>query len=141
MRIKELEVDLPFIEHLGIEVLEFGDGSVTARLQCQPHHCNSRGVVHGGALMSLLDFVMAIAARRWGADGVPDCNGNVTIEMKTSFLRPGIGVITAQGTRLQAGANLNFCEGELRDAQGRVVARGTGTFMRYRPGPETTAEP
>lgn len=131
MRLKDLEVDLPFIEHLGIEVLEFGDGHVLARLDSQPHHCNSRAVVHGGALMSLLDFVMAVAARRW-TDGSPDANGNVTIEMKTTFLRPGIGVVTGIGRRLQAGASLNFCEGELRDGQNRVVARASGTFMRYR---------
>ena len=133
MRLKALEVDLPFIEHLGVEELEFGDGHVTARLESQPHHCNSRGVVHGGALMSLLEFVMAVAARRWSPDGVPDANGNVTIEMKTTFLRPGSGVIAVMPLLMKSGASLNFCGGELRDSGDRIIARASGTFMRFRP--------
>ncbi len=133
MQLAGLEVDLPFIEHLGVELVAFADGHVVARLDSQPRHCNARGAVHGGALMSLLDFVMAVSARRVSPEGVPDANGNVTIEMKTSFLRPAVGVVTAVGRRVQAGSSLNFCEGELRDAQDRIVARASGTFMRYRP--------
>ncbi|MGE0314951.1 MAG: PaaI family thioesterase [Lautropia sp.] len=133
MRIAGLEVDLPFIEDLGIELVEFCDGHVVARLDSLPRHCNARGAIHGGALMSLLDFVMAVSARRVLPDGTPDAHGNVTIEMKTSFLRPATGRVTAIGRRVQGGATLNFCEGELRDAQDRIVARASGTFMRHRP--------
>jgi hypothetical protein len=39
--------------------------------------------------MTLLDVVMAHAARTPGADGVAETSGVVTIEMKTTFLRPG----------------------------------------------------
>ena len=52
---------------------------------------------HGGVTMTLLDVVMAHAARDAGRRGVAETSGVVTIEMKTSFLRRGLGRLV--GTR------------------------------------------
>ena len=41
--------------------------------------------------MTLLDVVMAHAARRSGAQPVEEAIGVVTVEMKTTFMRPGVG--------------------------------------------------
>jgi uncharacterized protein (TIGR00369 family) len=75
----------PFVEHLGF-TLEHSRGASRAALRGRPEHLNSFGVTHGGALMTLLDVVMATAARSVAPD-----MGVVTIEMKTSFMQPARG--------------------------------------------------
>ena len=71
---------------------------------------------------------MAHAARAPGDDGVAETSGVVTVEMKTSFMRPALGRIVASGRRLHRTASMAFCEGSLVDAEGQLVAHATGTF-------------
>ena len=51
----------PYGAHLGIEIVETGDGTALLRLPLAEHICNRRGVVHGGALASLLDSALGAA--------------------------------------------------------------------------------
>jgi acyl-coenzyme A thioesterase PaaI-like protein len=78
--------------------------------------------------MTLLDVVMAHAARSPGDDGVAEASGVVTIEMKTTFVRPGLGRLVGSGKRLHRTASLAFCEGSLLDADRQLIAHATGTF-------------
>jgi uncharacterized protein (TIGR00369 family) len=126
-------VHIPFVELLGCE-LQFYDGGqseITLNL-LHDQHTNSFGVAHGGVLMTLLDVAMAHAARsktKHLPDGGP---GLVTIEMKTSFMRPGLGLLKAQGSVLQSTAKMAFCEGRVIDAQGQLCAHATATFKFLR---------
>ncbi len=54
-----------------------------------------------------------------------------TWEMKTSFFRPGMPGPNAWGARWCAGKSktIAFTEGELYDAEGRLVAKATGTAL------------
>ncbi len=121
------EVHIPFVEHLGFELQRFEGGQATIAFTPRPEHLNSFDVVHGGASMTLLDVVMAHAAR-----SVEPAMGCVTIEMKTSFMRPAKGPLTAHGTLLHRTATMAFTEGRVLDAAGRLCAHATGTF-KYLP--------
>lgn len=117
---------IPFVEELGFVLTRFEDGQSTLQYQPRPEHLNSFGVVHGGAVMTLLDVALASAAR----SVQPDL-GVLTIEMKTSFMRgaPGDGTaLTAHGRLLHRTAKLAFTEASVYDAQGRLCAHATGTF-------------
>ena len=70
--------EIPFVLSLGIELHEFADGASLLRFAPEACHLNSFDVVHGGALMTLLDVTLATAARSVAPD-----NGIVTIEMKS----------------------------------------------------------
>jgi len=85
-------------------------------------------VAHGGVTMTLLDVAMAHAARSPGEDGVAERSGVVTIEMKTSFMRPGLGRLVATGRRLHRTVSFAFCEASVVDAEGQLLAHSTGTF-------------
>jgi acyl-coenzyme A thioesterase PaaI-like protein len=69
--------------------------------------------------------------------------GVVTIEMKTSFMRPAPGDgsrLTAKGRLIHRTATLAFTEATLFDAQGRACTHSTGTFKyvkRLVTGPKT----
>lgn len=116
-------VDIPFVRHLGFVLTVFEEGSSEVRFDPRAEHLNSHSVTHGGAVMTLLDVTMAMAARAGLAH-----TGVVTIEMKTSFMRPSHGALCAQGRLLHRTATLAFTEASVRDAHGRVCAHATGTF-------------
>ena len=130
----DFEVHIPFVAHLGFELLRMENGEADIRFDAAPEHLNSFNVVHGGASMTLLDVVMAHAARSVLAGAEADM-GCVTIEMKTSFMaaakREG-GPLLATGKLLKRTTTMAFTEGRVLDAKGRLCAHATGTFKYVR---------
>ncbi len=118
---------IPFVEHLGFEVSLFEDGRSELVYEPKSEHLNSFAVTHGGALMTLLDVTLAVAARSVQKD-----MGAVTIEMKTSFMQPARGLLTARGQLMHRTATMAFTEGTVFDAQGKACAHATGTFKYVR---------
>ena len=101
-------------------------------------HLNSFDVIHGGASMTLLDVVMAHAARSVQPD-----MGAVTIEMKTSFMRAAQGPVVARGKLLHRTATMAFTEGSVYNAAGQLCCHATGTFKfvpRLPNGPASAKE-
>lgn len=119
----DFSVRIPFVELLGFELHRFEGGEAELRFNPGSDHMNSFDVVHGGASMTLLDVVMAHAAR-----SVEPAMGCVTVEMKTSFMRPAKGALTAHGTLLHRTPTMAFTEGRIVDAAGKLCAHATGTF-------------
>lgn len=120
-------VSIPFVDHLGFELTVFADGRSEIVYDPRAEHLNSFAVTHGGALMTLLDVAMAVAARSVQKD-----MGAVTIEMKTSFMQPARGLLTARGHLMHRTATMAFTEGTVFDAQGKACAHATGTFKYVR---------
>jgi uncharacterized protein (TIGR00369 family) len=121
---------IPFVEHLGFELLKFEDGEAEIAVDLREELCNSWSVAHGGVIMTLLDVTMAHAARspNRGGEGQSNGIGVVTIEMKTSFMRPGLGRLLAKGRRVHSTASLAFCDASIVDEKGVLVAQASGTF-------------
>lgn len=115
--------EIPFVHHLGFELQRMEGGESLIAYEARPEHLNSFGVTHGGAVMTLMDVAMAVAARSIQKD-----MGVVTIEMKTSFMKPSRGPLAARGRLMQRTATLAFCEATLSDASGAACAHATGTF-------------
>jgi len=82
--------------------------------------------VQGGYLCAMLDECMSVAcmvASKMTAVAP-------TAEMKTSFFRPALpGSLKGIGRVVRWGRTLAFTEGELYDADGRLVAKATGTAV------------
>ena len=119
----EFSVHIPFVELLGFRLERMADGEAEIHFDPTPQHQNSFDVVHGGATMTLLDVVMAHAARSMQPE-----MGCVTIEMKTSFMRASHGPLVARAKLLHRSATLGFTEGSVFDAEGRLCSHATGTF-------------
>ncbi len=128
----DLRDAVPFVDHLGFEVVDVGAGRCTLGASVRPELTNRWGVAHGGMLMTLLDVAMARAARSPLQPDGPPQRSVVTVEMKTSFMRPGSGELRAHGRRLHQTATMAFCDAEVRDAAGQLVAHATGTFKYLR---------
>jgi len=125
-------VSIPFAELLGLELVRFEHDEAEIALTLREELCNSWSVAHGGVTMTLLDVVMAHAARSPRADGTIDSSGIVTVEMKTTFMRPAEGRLVGIGRRLHRTASLAFCEATVVGAEGKLVAQATGTFKYMR---------
>ena len=122
--------EIPFVSLLGFTLELFEGGESEIVYTPRPEHLNSFAVTHGGAIMTLLDVTMAVAARSVQKD-----MGVVTIEMKTSFMRPGPGdgsPLKAKGRLMHRTATLAFAEATLYDAAGQACAHSTGTFKYVR---------
>lgn len=116
----------PFLEFLEVEVERFADGEAVMAMVLRPEFMNSWRVLQGGVSMTLLDVSMGLAARSLN----PDATSSVTVDMQTTFLRPG----GKPGERVEARAKvyhssttLYFCEAQLFNND-RLVARAMGTF-------------
>ena len=125
-------VRIPFIEHLGFELLRVEPGLGEIAIEVRDELTNSWGVAHGGLLMTLMDIAMAHAARSPLEPGGEVLPGVVTIEMKTSFMRPGEGRLVGTGRRLHRTASLSFCEASVVNHRGELVCHSTGTFKTMR---------
>ena len=131
---------VPFVEHLGFTLERFDGGHSELHFAARPEHFNSFEVTHGGAVMTLLDVVMATSAR-----SVEPSMGVVTIEMKTSFMRPARvqpgQKLVARGELQHRTRSMAFTEGRVYDPEGQLCAVATGTFKyvarRESTGPST----
>ncbi|MEI7530640.1 MAG: PaaI family thioesterase [Betaproteobacteria bacterium] len=115
---------VPFIEHLGIEAKELEDGGIEVTLELKPEHCNSIGVSHGGVMMTMLDFAMAMAAKL----KTNHIGAAITIDMSVSFMKGANKKITVIGKTLRSGKSIQFCEAYGYDISGELVAKAMGTF-------------
>ncbi|HEX2554691.1 MAG TPA: PaaI family thioesterase [Microvirga sp.] len=113
---------IAFANHCGIEPLEIGDGRSRLRVALGPEHGNNLGIAHGGLICTLLDVAMGSASRSKVGRAV------ITLDMQVSFLSPGRGVLVGEGRVLRAGRSVVFCEAEVRDEAGELVAKASGLF-------------
>ena len=124
-------VAIPFVEHLGLELVAMEGGASEMRFLPKPEHMNSFQVAHGGVVMTMLDVTLATAAR-----SVDLQIGVVTIEMKTTFMRPCKGQLVSRGKLVHRTRSMAFVEGTIYDAEGNACAHATGTFKYVKRAPE-----
>ena len=118
----------PGSELLGFHVLRVSqaDREVEVAFTATEQLTNPMKQIQGGYLCAMLDECMSVACMV--ASGMTAVAP--TVEMKTSFFRPALpGAITGVGRVVRWGKTIAFTEGELKDSEGRVLARATGTAM------------
>ncbi|MCX7588935.1 PaaI family thioesterase [Phenylobacterium sp. 58.2.17] len=109
--------------------------SVEVEFEAKPELLlNPMKQVQGGYLCAMLDECMSVACMV--ASGMTHVAP--TAEMKTTFFRPAApGKLKGIGRVAKWGRTIAFTEGELYDAEGRLLAKATGTavptpFQRYK---------
>ena len=125
-------VRIPFLDLLGARPGHREKGRAVVSLEMRDELTNSWHFAHGGVVMTLLDVAMGSAVRSTVTVGF----GVVTANLNVSFLHSGTGSLTAEGRVLRGGKTLVFCEGEVRDAAGHLVAKGVGTFRLKKRKPQ-----
>lgn len=106
------------------------DGEVVFRCRPDESAYNPVGTVHGGLVCTLLDSALGCAVHTT----LPAGTGYTSLEIKVSYLRPvrhGEGELRAVGRVTKPGRRAAFAEGEVRDAQGRLVATASSTCLVF----------
>lgn len=117
----------PSEELLGWRLLQIEKGRVKAQFEGRPEFVNAARLVHGGLLAAMLDDVMGAAAFSAAEAG----QFTVTLEIKVSYLQPARpGKFVGEGRLVHRSTSVAFTEGELRGADGELVATGSAT-LRY----------
>jgi len=127
---KVFGAEIPFVDHCSIEEIGLFEGRTRLRMTLGPEHMNNIGIAHGGAICTLLDVAMGTAGRTHAGRPV------MTLDMQVAFLAPGrSGVLTAEGRVVRGGRSILFCEAEIRDEAGELVAKSSGVFKPVNQSP------
>ena len=115
-----------FNELLDIHFCGYGEGVYRLELAVGPQHLHSAHSVHGGVYLTLLDTVMSRAVQ----SGSPGHSYTPTMQLSGNFFRPlQKGRIYAEGRVGNSSRKTVFAEGKLFDAQRRLLAQGSATFL------------
>jgi uncharacterized protein (TIGR00369 family) len=118
-----------FMHLIGADLTHIEPGRVEAELLLGQQHQQHKGFVHGGLTATMADLAAGFAA----VTLVPEGTGVVTVELKTSYLHPGIGQkLRAVGWVLKAGRRLHFCEAEVW-CDDLLIAKATATMAVVEP--------
>ncbi len=117
----------PYWKLLGMELIENGPGYARLRLPVREEIRQRFGVVHGGAIASLVDAAAGVAL----FNGIsPEEDSVSTVEMKVNYLAPvREGEITAEARIVKQGRTIAVGMVEVKDAGGNLAAIGTATYM------------
>jgi uncharacterized protein (TIGR00369 family) len=123
-----------FMHYIGFEITNIAEGVISGQLILREEHHQHKGFVHGGLTATIADIVCGFAA----ATLVAQNHHVVTVEMKVSYLNPGVGdIITARGWVLKQGQQLNFCEAEIHCIKGSqqpvLIAKASATMATINP--------
>ena len=120
---KALENDA-YASHLGIELLSMEAGYARARMPLETFHGNMYGMVHGGAMFSLADFVFQAASNSHGAVAVA-INANI------SYIQaPQTKTLYAEATEVSRTRRLATYSIRVTEEGDRLVAMFQGTVYR-----------
>jgi uncharacterized protein (TIGR00369 family) len=123
-----------FMNFIGFQVTNIAEGEIEGQLTLQEVHKQQKGFVHGGLTATLADIVAGFAA----VSLVPKGHHVVTVELKVTYLNPGVGeILLAKGWVLKQGRKLNFCEAEIYCKSGTaapvLIAKATTTMATLSP--------
>ena len=120
---KGLESDA-YASHLAIELLAMEPGYARARMPVKTFHSNMHGMVHGGAMFSLADFVFQAASNSHGAVAVA-INANI------SYIQaPQAQVLYAEATEVSRTRRLATYSIRVTEEGDKLVAMFQGTVYR-----------
>ena len=122
---------MPIIGAIGAAFRSYGDAWVEGEWVPEPIACNPHATVQAGVHGVVLDAAMNFAVNA-GLDGRD--RTRATLEMKTETMLPAQAGTTyaLRGEVVRMAKQVAFAEARLRDPDGKLVSRATGTFLLHR---------
>lgn len=126
-RLERMYAAAPFND-LFAPTLRVEEGAATVRIPVQSRLFHAAGAVHGAVYFKALDDAAFFAVNSLVEDVFV-----VTASFHLHLTRPvSGGEMVASGRVVHASRRLFVAEAELHDADGKQLARGSGSFMRSR---------
>lgn len=121
----------PMTKLLGIRFTEVEPGRCVVTAEPREDFENGLAIAHGGFAAAILDTALGCAVN----SVVPAGKAFTTLEMKINYTRAitrRSGLLTCIGTVIHVGSKTATSEARLVDADGKMCAHGTGTFILFR---------
>lgn len=118
-----------FGQVMGFERIEWGEGHAKMACDLKPYHMNPLGIVHGAVLMAMMDVTSWLAGA-WTGD-LNKRRSAVTAGLTCNFVgqaRGGRIICSAEVRR--DGNTLYFCEVDVTDSEGNLLAFGSSSHRR-----------
>jgi uncharacterized protein (TIGR00369 family) len=126
-RLQKAVDSVPYAHVLGIELDDVSKGKATLGLEIRKELTQNHGVVHGGAIASLIDTAMAFAIISLLAPR----EKVTTVDLTISYLRPLThGRITAMAQVVRAGRRLFVVSADVFDANGKLATTALSTYIK-----------
>jgi len=126
-RIEAALRNVPFAKLLGIEVDSIESGVARLALPVREELKQNHGMVHGGAIASLIDTATAFAI----LTVVPARDRVTTIDLTISYLRPLTkGRATAEAKVVRMGRRIIAVTAEIYDSSGTIAATALSSYLR-----------
>lgn len=122
---------MAIIGAIGGRFESYGEGWVEGAWEPTELACNPHGTVQAGVHSVILDAAMNFAINA-GLDGKD--RTRATLELKAETMLPaatGQGY-AVRGEVVRMAKQVAFAEATVRDADGRLISRSTGTFLLHR---------
>ncbi len=117
----------PFSGHVGIEARVIEPDHVELALPFRDEVVTIGDTVHGGAISTLID--MAATAASWSGAELPEAPVGSTVALTVNFLRAARGQeVVASARVVRRGRSICFCQVDVTDAGGELVANGLVTY-------------
>ena len=118
---------VPYARLLGLEFVSAERGAATFALEAREELTRMGGILHGGAVVSLMDTAAACAVHTLLEPG----GRTVTVDLTVHFLSPASsGRVEARATVLRRGRRVIILGVEARDGEGTLIATSTMTYYR-----------
>lgn len=126
-RIQKAIDTVPFARLLGIELDAVERGTAKLGLTIRPELMQNHGVVHGGAIASLIDTATAFAILSLLAPS----EKVTTVDLTISYLRPlTAGRATAVAKVVRAGRRLFVVSAEVFNHEGKLASTALSTYIK-----------
>ena len=126
-RIERALDTVPFARLLGIHLESVEPGLSVLTLEIRDELKQNNGVVHGGAIASLIDTATAFAIIPLLAEK----ERTTTVDLTISYLRPLVsGVAKCSARVLRAGGRIIVVSAEVFDETGSLAASALSTYLR-----------
>lgn len=118
---------VPFAKLLGLELEHVGSGTATLALDVRNELTQNNGIVHGGAIASLIDTATAFAIISLLAPR----ERVTTVDLTISYLRPlTSGRLRAVAKVVRAGRRLIVVSAEVFDLDGKLATTALSTYIK-----------
>ena len=117
---------------LGVVCVDKHVAGVTVwEMEADERFANPAGIVQGGFLAALADSAMGASAVTYATQEPDRRVFSANVEMKTSFLRAvRVGsILRCRATVISGGERVVFCEADVTDDEGRLVAKASSTYV------------
>ena len=117
----------PFGRHVGLRLTRLDKDLAEVVMPFQACLPTLGDVVHGGAISTLIDTAATVAA--WSGAEAPEGLRGATIALTVNFVGAGRGRdLTATARIVRRGRSVCFCDVDVTDSDGGLVAKGLVTY-------------